>query len=64
MSVELKEQWKRLHQYKPLHCAMEHLKIGWKWLHFGSKLFRSQVKGNVTINYLNVSILFVVIVAL
>ena len=53
MCVELKEQWKCLHQYKPLHCAMEHLKIGWKWLHFGSKLFHSQVNGSHNEYYLN-----------
>ena len=44
MCIELEEQWKCLDQYKPLRCAMEHLKIGWEWVHFGSKLFHTQVK--------------------
>ena len=50
MCVELKEQWKRLDQYKPLRCAMEHLKIGWEWVHFGSKLFHTQVNKLPSIN--------------
>ena len=50
MCVELKEQWKRFDQYKPLYCAMEHLKIAWEWPHFGSKLFHTQVNKLPSIN--------------
>ena len=43
MCIELKEQWKRLDKHTPLQCAMEHVKIGWEWPHFGSKIFHTQV---------------------
>ncbi|XP_065883472.1 pleckstrin homology domain-containing family H member 1-like isoform X2 [Dysidea avara] len=55
MCIELKEQWKRLDKHTPLQCAMEHLKIGWEWPHFGSKIFHTQLLHTATCVWLAVS---------